>query len=122
MDARAVCLGFEGDLVSIENEKEMEFVDNIASGSLSRSDNIFIGLIDRLKDGEFAWSDGTYFNSSVYNNWYGNQPNGGAEYCGVYELNRKGWHDYSCSIRYFDFGYICKKRKGGLLFSVTILN
>ena len=120
MNARAVCLGFEGDLVSIENEKEMEFVDNIASGSLSRSDNIFIGLIDRLKDGEFAWSDGTPFNSSVYNNWGDTQPNG-REYCGVYELTDKGWHDYPC-YRYFAFGYICKKRKGGLLFSVTIIN
>ena len=106
-NARAVCLGFGGDLVSIENEKEMDFVNNISSGL--GSELIWIGLTDWLKNGEFAWSDGTPFNNSVYNNWASNQP-GGGEYCVAHSISEKRWHDYPCSST---FEYICMKPRGG---------
>lgn len=117
-NARSVCLGFGGDLVSITNKKEMDFVDEISSGI--GSELIWIGLIDWLHDGEFAWSDGTLFNGSVYNNWAGRQPSGG-EYCVSHSISERRWHDYPCS---HTFDYICEKprgRRSDHLFSVCLL-
>ena len=110
-DARAVCVGLEGDLVSIDNEKEMEFIKNISSKF--RFFELWIGLNDRLKEDQFVWSDGTPFNRFwSYNNWnYGEPNNSGNEDCVV--LHKLKWNDLSCFRTIF---YICERPKGGLLF------
>ena len=107
-NARAVCLGFGGDLVSINNEKERNFLYldlNIAS---------WIGLNDRLNEGQFVWSDGTPFSSSVYSNWPwldGEPNNSGNQDC--VEIKSGGWDDQHCSEERF---YICERSKGELIF------
>ncbi|XP_078355560.1 uncharacterized protein LOC144640230 [Oculina patagonica] len=105
-NARSVCLGFEGDLVSIKNKREMEFIENLTSNT-----NMWIGLNDRLREDQFVWSDGTPFNSSVYKNWNGGEPNNdkGNEDC--VELRGSGWNDVDCSATRF---YICERPKGKL--------
>ena len=108
-DARAVCLGLEGDLVSIENSKEMEFIKNIYSKL--RLFVLWIGLNGRLKEDQFVWSDGTPLNSSrSYSNWNDGEPNNRAGNEDCVELRDNGWNDQSCSDTVY---YICERPKGG---------
>ncbi|KAJ7393777.1 chromatin-modulating protein mrc1 [Desmophyllum pertusum] len=107
-NARAVCLGLEGDLVSIDNEKEMDFVNNNISRIKGRE--VWIGLNDRLKEDQFVWSDGTPFNSSwSYSNWGNNEPNNIRNDEDCVELYYNVWNDNSCSGTNF---YICERPKG----------
>lgn len=109
-NARAVCLGFGGDLVTITNEKEEKLL-------FSETSIAWIGLNDRLKEGEFVWSDGTPFNSSVYSNWHHNQPdNFGNEDC--VEMTSGKWNDRPCSDEKF---YICERTKGEVMFKLLWL-
>ncbi|KAJ7393783.1 hypothetical protein OS493_003442 [Desmophyllum pertusum] len=105
-NARVVCLGLEGDLVSIEDEKEMDFVNKISS--MFKGNDKWIGLNDRLKEDQFVWSDGTPFNRSrSYSNWRNKEPNNkGNEDC--VELYYNIWNDDSCSGTNF---YICERPK-----------
>lgn len=112
MNARAVCLGFGGDLVSIESRREMEFIKVLSSAF--KHDILWIGLNDLRKEGQFAWSDGTPFNSSVYSNWNEGEPNNaGDEDC--VERRGSGWNDEQCSAIRF---YICERPKGRLFFCI----
>ena len=112
-NARAVCLVLEGDLVSIENRKEMDFIKKMSSefGFIL----LWIGLNDRLKEGQFVWSDGTPFldSSLSYSNWRYGQPDNSKNLEDCVELNKKGWNDLQCSNTEY---YICERPKGGLLF------
>lgn len=106
-NSRAVCLGLEGDLVSIENEREIEFIKNLTSNL--KNHLYWIGLNDRLKEGEFVWSDGTPFE---YDDWrYGEPNNVGNEDCA--RLSRDKWNDQPCRLNYH---YICERPKGGMIF------
>ena len=104
-NARAVCLGFEGDLVSIKTEKEMKFLT-------FKMHAAWIGLNDRLIEGQYVWSDGTTFNSSVFNNWADGEPSKGAHFDCVETKDGK-WNDQSCSVERV---YICERSKGELIF------
>ncbi|XP_020615528.1 macrophage mannose receptor 1-like isoform X2 [Orbicella faveolata] len=108
-NARAVCLGYGGDLVSIENAREMEFIRLRYAEYISYS--MWIGLNDRIKQREFVWSDGTPFNGSVYSNWRDGEPNdwSGQEDC--VELYNNGWNDLACSRNHY---YMCERPKGKL--------
>lgn len=107
--ARAVCLGLEGDLLSIKDIREMEFTKYLMS--VSKVTNVWIGLNDRLVEGQFVWSDGTPFNSSVYNNWADREPNG-AGYENCVELEGSRWIDRAC---HNNRHYICERPKGELI-------
>ena len=103
-----MCLGFEGDLVTIKNEKQMEFLSKISSEV--KNESIWIGLIKRLKDGKCVWSDGTPYNSSVYSNWRSGTTNYTFGKVGCVALYNNSWVDRSCtSVKSI---YICERRKG----------
>ncbi|CAH3127383.1 unnamed protein product [Pocillopora meandrina] len=72
-------------------------------------ENYWIGLNDQHNESQFVWSDGTPFNSSVYNNWNSGEPNdgGGVEDC--VELYLRRWNDDKCNS---ELGYICERPKG----------
>ena len=105
-----MCLGYRGDLVSIENEKEMEFIRLRYSEYMSFS--MWIGLNDRTKQREFVWSDGTPFNGSIYSIWRDGEPNDwlGKEDC--VELYNNGWNDLACSRNHY---YMCERPKGAFI-------
>lgn len=114
-NARAVCLGFEGDLVSIKNKREMEFIEYLTSNL--KDELLWIGLNDRLKEDQFVWSDGTPFDSSVYSSWPDGEPNNsGNEDC--VEMRSSRWNDRSCSVTHF---YICERPKGRIILSVVLI-
>ena len=111
-NARSYCLSFDGDLVSVANRSEMEFIKN--ETSKAGSEYFWIGLNDRRKENVFVWSDGTPYNKSIYSNWYPNEPNdSGGEDC--VELFPTQWNDNSCMK---EKSYICERPKGKILVSI----
>lgn len=109
-NARAVCLGYGGDLVSIENEREEDFIRSLSSDF--KTELLWIGLNDLVNEGQFVWSDGTYFNSSVYNKWKNGEPSH-TENQDCVGLRNNLWNDKPCSWVRF---YICERPKGGRIF------
>ena len=103
-NARAVCLGFDGDLVTVKNEKEMNFLT-------IEYDDAWIGLNDRLIEGQYVWSDGTTFNSSGFNNWANGEPNN-QENEDCVETQGDEWREISCWVEKI---YACERYKGELM-------
>lgn len=107
-DARASCLAYEGDLLSVGHKLEMDFINEISARFAYQRQHLWIGLNDLEEENKFVWSDGTPFNSSVYNNWGPGEPNNHLEEHCV-ELFRHLWNDNTCTKK---FGHICEKPKG----------
>lgn len=106
-DARRECLNYSGDLVSVSNKSEMDFIRNQMIQHV-KFEFYWIGLNDRQNESVFVWSDGTPFNGSVYNNWYQGEPNDRTgEDCA--ELHGSAWNDNGCEK---EFGYICERPRG----------
>ena len=60
--ALSVCYGFGGDLVSVANKKEMDFVYSL---SPKITDNpAWIGMVYQFQKNEYLWSNGESFNGS----------------------------------------------------------
>ncbi|CAH3177917.1 unnamed protein product [Porites evermanni] len=60
--ALSVCYGFGGDLVSVANKKEMDFVYSLFPNN---TDNpAWIGLVYQFHKNEYLWSNGESFNGS----------------------------------------------------------
>ncbi|XP_044179085.1 uncharacterized protein LOC114946811 isoform X1 [Acropora millepora] len=105
-NARSYCLSYNGDLVSVSNRSEMDFIKT--KTSKAGREYFWIGLNDRRKENVFVWSDGTPYNKSIYSNWYPNEPNDiGGEDC--VELFPAQWNDNSCMK---EKSYICERPKG----------
>ena len=100
-----MCFGFGGNLVSIENGNEKEFVNNLSSKF--KDDGVWIGLAHMSHKGGYLWSDGTPFDSSVY--LQASKP------CNIsrikcVEIIRNGWNLTKCCKE--NIYYICKRPKG----------
>ena len=107
-DARKECISYKGDLLSVANKEEMDFINEISARFVYHRQHLWIGLNDQNKENKFVWSDGTPFNHLAYNNWDQGEPNyHGGERCAV--LFNKVWNDIECTKEY---GYICEKPKG----------
>ena len=107
-----------GDLLSVKNKYEMDFINEISSRFVYHKQQLWIGLNDQRNEGKFVWSDGTPFNRSVYNNWGQGEPNNhGGEHCAA--LYNKVWFDDDCTKEY---GFICEKRRGktSLFLNITL--
>ena len=103
LTAERVCFGFGGNLVSIENGKQKNFVNNLSSEF--KNDSVWIGLVHMSHKGGYLWSDGTPFNSSVVYSQPCNRSN-----ISCVEIIRNGWNFTKC--RKENSYYICKRPKG----------
>jgi hypothetical protein len=98
--AQEAAIGLGGNLVTINNAAEQNWVyTNFSSfGGVSRA--LWIGLSDRLQEGNFVWSSGE---TSAYSNWSSGEPNSfsaSEDYVHIFAPNdfmgRAGkWNDYS---------------------------
>ena len=106
MNARNVCRSYDGDLVSVANKDESDFL--IKHADAHHDEYFWIGLNDRSHENKFVWSDGTPFSSSVFNNWGRGEPNNHlGEHCA--NLQNDVWNDVICTNK---LGYICERQKG----------
>ena len=104
------CFGFGGDLVSISNEKEKEFVYTLALKE-TKCTPAWIGLAFRHQTGGYVWNNGESLNGSVSVTWVGNMSRSFYEDECV-EMLKDGWKLSKCckENKYF----ICKRPKGEL--------
>ena len=89
--ARARCLDYGGDLISILDLPEDSFVRGIVVGPR----DWFIGLEDLAQEGDYVWSDGSEPN---YFGWAVGEPNNvDDENCAELALEDSwGWNDTNC--------------------------
>lgn len=98
--AQGACQSMGGDLVTMRDEMENQFVvDNFQLG------NMWIGLNDNAMEGNFVWADGS---GATYRNWQPNEPsngngNGSPENCvAMGAMGTSGearWNDAECSAQ-----------------------
>ena len=87
----------KGDLASFKNEEEQ-----LEANVDSSLEWYWFGFTDEETEGEWIWSDGS---KNVWQNWRGNEPNGGPyENCGTIDINGK-WIDTNCEVLRF---FVCK--------------
>ncbi|XP_071940974.1 macrophage mannose receptor 1-like [Antedon mediterranea] len=107
-EARDNCRGMGGDLASIHNDNENNYINSLQT--TSSSGNIWIGLNDLTYQMSFTWSDGS---DTDYTIWNTNEPNnhqGSSEDCVEMYTNR-AWNDNDCASRR---KFICKRKKENL--------
>ncbi|XP_065837701.1 uncharacterized protein [Oscarella lobularis] len=93
--ARQQCLTDGGDLVSIANQEEYTYVQNLYS-----SGEIWLGLNDIAWESNFVWSDGS---PVTFTKWDSTEPNDAGSWSGEDCAHTLGpyrsslWNDLSCS-------------------------
>ena len=107
--ASRVCFSFGGDLVSVANKREMDFVYNLSSNIIDNPS--WIGLVYRFQKDGYLWSNGESFNESFPVKWLGNRSSTACEDKCV-EILGNGWNLTKCckENKYF----ICERAKGKL--------
>ncbi|KAI4795611.1 hypothetical protein KUCAC02_029784 [Chaenocephalus aceratus] len=105
-DAELYCVSQGGNLVSIHNTVEEDFVKFLIKSSDPLEGHTWIGLHDIAKEGSWMWSDGC---AAKYLFWYRRQPNNSGRLGEDCVLNNwKGkWNDGHCSNT---FPSVCASR------------
>uniref|UniRef100_A0A668AQ50 C-type lectin domain-containing protein n=1 Tax=Myripristis murdjan TaxID=586833 RepID=A0A668AQ50_9TELE len=95
-ESRQDCLRRGADLVIINSREEQ----------VRHGDTLWIGLSDRVREGEWRWVDGSGLN---YRSWAKGEPNdaGGREDCGELVKGLDAWNDLPCSD---GRPWICEKK------------
>ncbi|XP_033107417.1 macrophage mannose receptor 1-like isoform X2 [Anneissia japonica] len=107
-EARDNCRGMGGDLASIHNDNENNYINSLQTAA--SSGNIWIGLNDLTYQMSFTWSDGSDMDYAIWNTNEPNNHQGSAEDC-VEMYTNKAWNDNDCVNRR---RFICKRKKENL--------
>ncbi|XP_073932244.1 C-type lectin domain family 4 member E isoform X3 [Castor canadensis] len=99
------CSGMGAHLVVINTQEEQEFLFH----TKPRKREFYIGLTDRVTEGQWQWVDGTPFTESL-SFWDVGEPNNRAllEDCATIRDSsnpKKNWNDISC---FFNMFWICE--------------
>ncbi|XP_062380610.1 galactose-specific lectin nattectin-like [Sardina pilchardus] len=100
-EAEGRCARHRGDLASIHNKNEAEFVGRLANKKWA-----WIGAGGSFEGHTWYWTDGSPFD---YSNWAAWEPNnyGGNEHCGHTNFGSAGvWNDLACHDR---LPFVCAK-------------
>ncbi|XP_071838886.1 uncharacterized protein [Apostichopus japonicus] len=102
-EAREACHELDGDLVSIDQPGEDEWLIGQLSGVLAL---YWIGLLDSTGSGNFVWSDGSAYDpTTAY--WASSEPpSTGHRTCVVIDSLMGDWSDQDCSSKE---NYICER-------------
>ncbi|XP_034742576.1 macrophage mannose receptor 1-like [Etheostoma cragini] len=101
-DASANCVRHGGNLASIEDPSEQEFIQSNINTFQDSQSSFWIGLY-KTHTGIWKWLDKTTMD---YTNWYDGQP-GGNSYGLIASINGK----WSTGSHWYDRGYVCKTAK-----------
>ena len=108
-NARAKCLSYGGDLVSIANASEQTFLATQAR-QYTR-EHFWIGLNDLANETVFEWSNKM---NVTFKNWAYKEPNDfkSNEDCVEFYYSYPRWNDNDCKK---EFSYICRRQKGKII-------
>ncbi|XP_077968785.1 uncharacterized protein LOC120335142 [Styela clava] len=108
-EAKSSCEGFGGYLTKVDDQR-ITTVINSAFDIQHQDNTFYIGANDIARERDWKWQDGTDVTmrgEAGYQNWKGNQPNGGTgENCLTVGRQTYLWVDSSCDENFF---YICQK-------------
>ncbi|XP_052801875.1 C-type lectin domain family 17, member A-like isoform X2 [Mya arenaria] len=91
-DAETFCEDRDSHLVYIKDNSENTFLKDTAREMKPR--HWWIGLTDKVVDGEWLWGDGS---ETTFTDWHTNEPNGDGE-CGHLHYGADyAWNDVSCT-------------------------
>ncbi|XP_048084339.1 ladderlectin-like [Alosa alosa] len=105
-ESEQYCVMIGGNLASVHNKKEYNFIKDLVRRHTHDSRITWIGGYDALQEGLWLWSDGSRFD---YTHWYPGEPNnyGKREHCLVINFkDLRGWNDGQCSDR---FSSVCSR-------------
>ncbi|XP_065674827.1 fibrillin-1-like isoform X2 [Hydra vulgaris] len=103
-EARLNCLNYKGNLLSIQDQAENDFIIYQLKITSSLNKRQWIGLNDIQKEDKFEWIDNA---TEKFLKWRPNEPNGKInENC--VEIYSDGWNDLSCDTKLN--GFFCKSR------------
>ncbi len=92
--AQAEAVGMGGNLVTINDAAENQFLVDIFGGS----EGLWIGLTDEATEGTFSWASGE---AVTYTEWAPNEPSGGNQDYGWINYTAPGkWDDHGSSALY----------------------
>ncbi|XP_038842554.1 ladderlectin-like [Salvelinus namaycush] len=106
-DSEQNCLALGGNLASVHNLLEYQFMQSLTKDTNGHLPDTFIGGFDAVKEGLWMWSDGSRFD---YTHWNTDEPNntGGKENC--LQMNAAGeklWFDVTCEWK---IASLCSRR------------
>ncbi|XP_051937143.1 galactose-specific lectin nattectin-like [Hippocampus zosterae] len=103
--AETVCNILGGNLVSIHNALENEVVRHLIMAETGSFTFTWIGLQDKIQDGEYVWTDGSAFD---FEDWGPNRPRVDTnDDCVLINFQGESWTDISCNARR---PFVCAKR------------
>ncbi|CAJ1059437.1 galactose-specific lectin nattectin-like [Xyrichtys novacula] len=98
-DAESFCLGKEGNLASIADQDELNFVKQLVVQLTGKNQGTWLGGTDAVKESVWRWSDGSAWSSEF---WGDGEPNnhGGNENC-MHLRDADGFpvNDVPCDIK-----------------------
>ncbi|XP_077438641.1 galactose-specific lectin nattectin-like [Vanacampus margaritifer] len=92
-----VCNILGGNLVSIHNQLENEVVRHLIFAALGSFERTWIGLYDRIEDGDYLWTDGT---PADFFDWANGRPRMNTNQdCVEINFQTDFWNDRQCGGR-----------------------
>ncbi|XP_071147438.1 uncharacterized protein [Mytilus edulis] len=112
-DARKSCRSLGGDLVTVKDSGKEKFILDSLRLEHWNAANVWIGLTDRAKEGDWRWIDGSRVAYGHFAKGQGNNHNtgflfagGSNEDCALIRRSDGGlWHDYPCNPIVGNLGY-----------------
>nr|XP_047142410.1 uncharacterized protein LOC100212647 [Hydra vulgaris] len=105
MESFSTCQSKGGNLLSIENQEENQFIQN---NLIKDNSDYWIGLNKLWNYKKFVWSDNTF---TQFFNWRKSRPHNYEKIKYCVEMNSDGWNDEDCSSLN---GFICKAERVNL--------
>ncbi|XP_062283177.1 galactose-specific lectin nattectin-like, partial [Scomber scombrus] len=86
-----------GNLASIHNRWENEFIRNLIYKKHHSYARAWIGIYDAIQEGKWLWTDGSTVGFTCWNR--GEPNNQGGEHCTETNWNGATWNDAPCHLR-----------------------
>uniref|UniRef100_A0A3P9N3W2 Galactose-specific lectin nattectin-like n=1 Tax=Poecilia reticulata TaxID=8081 RepID=A0A3P9N3W2_POERE len=105
-DAEAFCISIGGNLASIHNNEENDFLSEMITRDTGNPSITWVGGHDAITEGQWMWSDGSKFD---YSSFALGQPDNFAQSENCLEINYSGnkWNDRVCNQ---PWPFICAKK------------
>ncbi|XP_036959345.1 galactose-specific lectin nattectin-like [Acanthopagrus latus] len=97
-EAELNCIRLGGNLASIHNVNEYNWIRGIVRRASGSDVWAWIGLSDAIQEGKWLWTDGSRF---VFSHWARNEPNNkaGKEHCTHINYEGDNWNDFTCDSK-----------------------